>query len=215
VNKQKIIYAFDPLCGWCFGFHFIINRLKDEFEDRLDFEIKSGGLIIGKRICKISEKAKYLKKSMPDVERITGVEFGEKFIQLLDEGEYISNSIPPSIAFNVFKSFRPDIAFEIAHTIQRTHYIDGMDLNNIRPYFKVAEKFGINKFGFMERYEDPMYERFTHEEFDLVKGWGAEHYPSILLEREGEVEMVAEGYVSYETLKADFIDIINDIQANA
>ena len=182
----------------------------DEYNERLEFEIKSGGLVIGNRICKISEKAKYLKKSMPDVERITGIKFGEKFIQLLDEGNYISNSIPPSIAFNVFKSFRPDLAFKIAHAIQRTHYIDGMDLNNIRPYFKVAEQFGVNKFGFMERYEDPMYVRFTEEEFNLVKGWGAEHYPAILLQREGEVEMVAEGYVNYDTLKEDFEDIVNE-----
>jgi putative protein-disulfide isomerase len=210
VNKQKIIYAFDPLCGWCFGFHKVIIRLREAFHEPFDFEIKSGGLVIGNRICKISEKAKYLKKSMPNVERISGVKFGEKFIQLLDEGTYISNSIPPSIAFNVFKSFRPDLAFDIAHAIQRVHYIDGMDLNNIRPYFKVAEQFDIHKYGFMERYEDPMYERFTLEEFDLVKGWGANHYPAILLERNKEVEMVSEGYVNYDTLKEDFLDIIEE-----
>jgi putative protein-disulfide isomerase len=210
VNKQKIIYAFDPLCGWCFGFHNIINTLREEFKEHFDFEIKSGGLVIGSRICKISEKAKYLKKSMPSVERITGVKFGEKFIHLLDEGNYISNSIPPSIAFNVFKSFRPDLAFDIAQAIQKTHYIDGMDLNNIRPYFKVAEQFGIHKYGFMERYEDPMYEQFTLEEFDLVKGWGAHHYPAILFENDVGVEMVSEGYVNYETLKTDFLDILEE-----
>jgi len=209
VNKQKIIYAFDPLCGWCFGFHSVISKLKEEFTKDLDFEIKSGGLVVGSRICKISEKAKYLKKSIPSVERITSVKFGEKFIQLLDEGNYISNSIPPSIAFNVFKSFRPDLAFEIAHTIQRAHYIDGMDLNNIRPYFKIADQFEIHKYGFMERYEDPMYERFTQEDFDLVKGWGVSHYPAVLHEINRNVEMVSEGYVNYETLKEDFEDIID------
>jgi putative protein-disulfide isomerase len=210
VNKQKIIYAFDPLCGWCFGFNAVIKKLKEEYKGQLDFEVKSGGLVIGNRICKISEKAKYLKKSLPAVERITGVEFGEKFHKLLDEGEYVSNSIPPSIAFNVFKSFRPDLAFDIAHAIQKTHYFDGMDLNNIRPYFKVCEQFGVNKFGFMERYEDPMYERFTQEDFDLVKGWGAKNYPAVLLEKDKEVEMVAEGYVSYEALKEDFEDILKE-----
>ena len=208
MNKQKIIYAFDPLCGWCFGFHQVIKRLKDEFEKHLEFEIKSGGLVIGNRICEISEKAKYLKKSIPDVERISGIKFGEKFIQLLDDGKYISNSIPPSIAFNVLKSFRPDLAFDIAYAIQRAHYIDGMDLNNIRPYFKVAEQFDIHKYGFMERFEDPMYERFTKEEFDLVKGWGANHYPAILHERDRETEMVSEGYVNYSILKDDFKDIV-------
>lgn len=208
MNKQKIIYAFDPLCGWCFAFHSIITRLKDEFGKQLEFEIKSGGLVIGIRVCKISEKAKYLKKSIPGVERISGIKFGEKFIKLLDEGSFMSNSVPPSIAFNVFKSFRPDLAFDIAHAIQKVHYIDGMDLNNLRPYFKIAEQFEVNKYGFMERFEDPMYERFTQEEFDLVKGWGANHYPAILLERDGVVEMVSEGYMNYDTLKEDFEDIV-------
>ena len=210
MNKQKIIYAFDPLCGWCFGFNAVIRKLKEEYEAHLDFEVKSGGLVIGNRICKISEKAKYLKKSLPSVERISGIEFGEKYHQLLDEGVYVSNSLPPSIAFNVFKSFRPDLAFEIAHAIQQTHYVDGMDLNNIRPYFKVCEQFGVNKFGFMERYEDPMYERFTKEDFDLVKSWGAKNYPAVLLERGKEIEMVSEGYVNYEALKEDFEDIIGE-----
>jgi len=62
---------------------------------------------------------------------------------------------------------------------------------------------------FMERYEDPMYERFTEEDFDLVKGWGANNYPAILLERGKEVEMVSEGYINYEALKEDFEDILS------
>jgi putative protein-disulfide isomerase len=209
VNKQKIIYAFDPLCGWCYGFNAIVKKLKNEFVGDLEFDIKSGGMITGNRICKISEKAKYLKKSIPDIERISGIKFGEKFIQLLDEGEYISNSTPPSKAFIVFKSFRSDLAMDIGHAIQKTHYADGMDLNNIRAYFKVAEQFGIHKYGFMERYEDPMYERFTQEEFDQVKSWGVNHYPSILHDNGKEVEMVSEGYVNYETLKNDLMDILD------
>jgi putative protein-disulfide isomerase len=208
MGKRKIIYAFDPLCSWCYGFHSTFIQLKKEFDLELDFELKSGGLIVGKRIGAISEKAKYLKKSIPDVERITGVKFGEKYLKLLDEGSYISNSIPPSIAFNVLKSFRPDLDFEIGHAIQKAYYQEGKDLNSIRPYFDIAEEFEINKFGFMERYQDPIFETQTLEEFELVKSWGADNYPAILLQDEnGEVEPVSEGYVKYETLLEDFKDI--------
>ena len=208
MSRRKIIYAFDPLCSWCYGFHSIIMKLKNKFDFELDFELKSGGLIIGKRICAISKKAEYLKKSIPDVERITGAIFGEKYLKLLDEGTYISNSIPPSIAFNVLKSFRSDLDFEIGHAIQKAHYLEGRDLNNIRPYFDIAEEFEINKFGFMERFQDPIFETQTLEEFELVKSWGADNFPAILLQDEkGEVEPVSEGYVKYETLVEDFEDI--------
>ena len=183
-------------------------KLKSEFISKLDFELKSGGLIVGKRICPISKKAKYLKKSIPDVERITGAKFGEKYIKLLDVGTYVSNSIPPSIAFNTLKSFRSDLDFEIGHAIQKAHYLDGKDLNSIRPYLDIAEEFEINKFGFMERYQDPIFETQTFEEFELVKSWGADNYPAILLQdTNGEVEPVSEGFVKYETLLEDFKDI--------
>jgi len=183
-------------------------KLKSEFSSDLDFELKSGGLIIGKRICPISNKAKYLKKSIPDVERITGVKFGKKYMELLDEGSYISNSIPPSIAFNVLKSFRKDIDFQIGQAIQEAHYKEGKDLNSIRPYFDIAEKFEINKFGFMERFQDPNFEKKTLKEFDLVKSWGSENFPAILMQNEmHEVELVSEGYMKYDSLLDDFKDI--------
>ena len=181
MGKLKIIYVFDPLCGWCFGFARVMNRIRTDYKNKFDFKIKSGGLVIGARVCKIAEKAPYLKKRLPDVERISGVKFGKPFLDLLDQGEYISNSEPPSIAFNVFKSFRPDLAFELGHAIQEAHYLDGMDLNYIKTYLIIAEKFEINKFGFMERYQDPVFRQKTLNDFELTRSWGIHNYPALVL----------------------------------
>jgi len=43
MEKVKLIYYFDALCGWCFGFSPVISQLEKEFEDRLNFEVISGG----------------------------------------------------------------------------------------------------------------------------------------------------------------------------
>ncbi|MFW5658939.1 MAG: hypothetical protein ACOCZ8_03040, partial [Bacteroidota bacterium] len=40
---MKVIYVYDALCGWCYGFSPNIQQLHDEFGDRVDFEVVSGG----------------------------------------------------------------------------------------------------------------------------------------------------------------------------
>lgn len=190
-----------------------MKQLRETYKGAYDFDILSGGLVIGIRVCKISEKATYLKRRMPDVERITGVKFGEPFYELLNKGEYISNSEPPSIAFNVFKSFRPDIAFELGHAIQEAHYLEGKDLNNIKTYFDISDKYEINKFGFMERYSDPAFKKITLDDFAKTSSWGADNYPMVFLNKQDEVEPISEGYVDFKTLKNDFDEIIQESKA--
>jgi putative protein-disulfide isomerase len=198
--NQKIIYVWDPLCGWCFGFSAIIHRLRKEFEKQAGFEIISGGLATGDRVGPVSQKAAFIKKRLPDVERISGVKFGEKYIRLLDEGTTISDSLPPSIAFNVLKSFRNDLAFDIASAMQSALFTEGKNMNNIKVYLEIAERFEINKHAVMERYEDPVYRKLTEADFALTKGWGVEKYPSIILQNESGIKIIQKGYESYEVL---------------
>ena len=59
--KTKILYFYDALCGWCFGFSTVIERLKSEFGHEFDFEIVSGGLSLGKKSGPIGEVSPYIK----------------------------------------------------------------------------------------------------------------------------------------------------------
>jgi len=102
---MKLIYIYDALCGWCYGF---APAMRDFYQNhKNDFEtidVISGGMITRERIGAIGEVAPYIKTAYKDVENRTGVKFGEKFLKdILEEGSTIFTSIPPSIALSVFK----------------------------------------------------------------------------------------------------------------
>ena len=208
MTNREIIYIWDPLCGWCFSFSPVISRLIAEFSGNIAFEIISGGLAIGERVGPVSQKAVFIKKRLPDVERISGVKFGEKYIQLLDEGTSINDSLPPSIAFNVFKSFQPANSLKFAASIQHAHFSEGKDLNNVKTFLEIAEQFEVNKHGFMERYENPFYKDLTEEIFRMTKSWGMEKYPSLVEKQDAGIRVIQKGYATYDELKEKIITML-------
>jgi putative protein-disulfide isomerase len=135
---MKLIYIYDALCGWCYGFapamrDFYQNH-KDDFES---IQVVSGGMITGERIGAIGEVAPYIKTAFKDVEKRTGVKFGQTFLtDILEEGSTIFTSIPPAITLSVFKKEtqnNPELAGEknekilhYAQDLQSLIYFDGI-----------------------------------------------------------------------------------------
>src|SRR5690242_16380389 len=108
--KPKIIYVYDALCGWCFGFSPVIRAVQDAYRDEFDFEIISGGMMIGDRAGRISDVAPYIRNTYKTVEETTGIVFGLGFIRNLEEGYMIFNSERPAIGLSVFKRLLPNRA---------------------------------------------------------------------------------------------------------
>jgi putative protein-disulfide isomerase len=181
----------------------------EKYETEYYFDILSGGMVTGNRVGPLSQKSEYLKKKIAAIENTTGINFGDAYKKILEEGSVISNSEPPSIAFNVFKSFRPDLRFQLAHSIQDLHFQRGKDLNQLKTYFDICEEFEINKFGFMDRFQDPAFLQLTHSLFDQVKEWGAKHFPALMLERPNSREVIQVGYSSFEDLEKSFLKVVH------
>ena len=45
--KPLLIYCYDAYCGWCYGFSPVIKKIAEEYKDKLDIEVLSGGMMIG------------------------------------------------------------------------------------------------------------------------------------------------------------------------
>ena len=211
MERHKVIYFFDPLCITCYSFETVISRLVKKFSSDFYFDILSGGMVTGNRVGPLSQKTDYLKKKIAAIENTTGVKFGDAYKNVLEEGTMVSDSEPPSIAFNVFKSFRPDLRFQLAHGIQNLHFWGGKDLNLMKTYFDICDLFEINKFGFMDRFQDPAYKQLTLSTFQQVKDWGIIHFPTISYEKEGQLKLITEGYEPYEKLEKAFLSAIDNI----
>lgn len=201
--QHKLIYIYDALCGWCYGFSPVMQQIHEKYAGLLDFEVLSGGMIMGLRAGPIGEVAAYIERAYPDVERATSVRFGEGFLQnILRPGTAIFSSEMPGIALTVFRKHKPEQAVEFAHALQNALYFNGIELSALDNYRPLAEQFGLSGNDFVREMqaEENRYE--TMLEFQTVANWGVNGYPTVLLkpDHDHQYYMIARGYTPFERL---------------
>jgi putative protein-disulfide isomerase len=200
--KDTIYYVYDPLCSWCYGFSPVIKKLKPTYKDQFDFQVISGGMQSGERKQPVSAIRDYLKGAYKDVTQRTGVEFGDKFMEVLEDGERILDSIPPSTALSIVKDLKPKEVLSFAATIQEAIYFDGFNWNIVEAYFPYLETYGIDQEEFRRKFEDPIYKEKALEDFKLATNFGVTGFPSVILKKEDKYYLIAQGFVPFEQLDA-------------
>lgn len=200
---MELIYLFDPLCGWCYGFGRQINIFKNDYQGSLDYTVISGGMVTGSRVGPLSQIAPYIQDSIPRVEQLSGVKFGQVFLNdLQGEGKILLDSTPPSKAFVIFKAAFPLQQLEVAHAIQSLLYEHGLDLNRADTYFKLCESLGYDQAKFKEEFEGLAFQLATKDEFTEASKFGVSGYPTVVLRHKENYFLVAKGFTTTENLLA-------------
>ena len=202
MTKDTIYYVYDPLCSWCYGFSPVIKKIKSAYKDQFDFQVISGGMQSGERNQPVSAIRDYLKGAYKNVTERTGVEFGEKFMDVLEDGIRMLDSIPPSIALSIVKDLKPEEALSFAATIQEAIYFDGIDWNTVEAYIPYLKAYDIDTDEFKRNFEDPIYKEKTLEDFKLAANFGVTGFPSVILKKDEKYYLLAQGYVPFEQLDA-------------
>lgn len=213
-SKLSIIYVYDALCGWCYGFSPVLKQIFEKFTEDFNFEVISGGMILGEREGSIGEVASYIKSAYKTVEDTTGVKFGEHFVNIvLEEGTQYFSSEKPAIALSVFKSYHPDKAFLFAHELQSAIYHDGLDLSKDESYLSLLSKYKISGHDFISKLNSEEYKQAAYYDFALAKQLQVTGYPAVLI-KTGELNfyLIAKGYTDLDTMELRIANVLKQIQ---
>lgn len=210
-NEQPtIVYFYDALCGWCYGFSPVISQLQKNYSERIKFEVISGGMITGDRQGPIGEVAPYIKTAYKTVEDHTGVEFGEGFLKgVLEPGTAYFSSIKPSIALTVFKQLRPNEAVSFASALQKAIYYDGIQPDKFEEYKVIAESFGLPGQDFVERMKAPSALEATQKEFALSSSAGVRGFPTVVFIQGEKATLLSNGYQTYKELEKNLLKLLD------
>ncbi len=200
MKKPKIIYFFDVLCGWCYGFSPVIKKLAEKYQDDFDFEVVSGGMVTGERVQPASFMANYILKAYKQVESTAGVEFGEPFFDMLREGTRIQSSFEPSLVMITFKQILPKKAVFFAHDLQVLNYYKGSDLNDFSVYQSTVEKYGIDWLSFKEKLESEAMKKLTYSDFEISGAYEVTGFPTVFFENEKVSSPLSRGYQGFDQL---------------
>jgi len=201
---MRIIYVYDALCGWCYGFSPVIRQLYDTLGHRAEFDVLSGGMMTGSRVQPISVSMSYIEQAYRTVEQQTGVRFGEAYLtNILRPGTFLSNSEKPGMAMTLFKAILPERAVEFAGTIQNALYQDGIDINIDANYAALVEPYDIDPGEFVAHISDEPIRLQTQGEFKLVSDYGINGFPAVIVDTGEKMYQVARGYLPYDALMAN------------
>lgn len=196
-REKRLVYVFDPLCGWCYGFSPVIRQLHEATKRRARWEILAGGMVLGDRVGPIGRLSAFLKQALPRVEGTTGVRFGEAFTtHVLDEGSLVLSSFEPSRALQAVKTLAGDRALAYARGLQTALYDEGRDITQLSVLGDVAE--AVRVVGFeIEYLKTETYDR-TLEEFRRVTELGVTGFPTLLGFEGDEVRVFNRGWAPFE-----------------
>ncbi len=197
---MEIIYVFDVLCGWCFGFSPVMQEFYKKHID-IKFTVISGGLVTGSRVGPMSNMASYIEKAIPGLEKTTGVKVGDEFKRQLKLGVRIQNSLTPAIALCILKEMLPDKQVQLAHAFQQIYFVAGKDLENEDTYAEVAKSFDLDEVEFRRKMVDPRYENMATEEFEQAQKWGITGFPAVILNRGDSLIAISNGYTTFSDLE--------------
>jgi putative protein-disulfide isomerase len=210
-NSAKIIYVYDPLCGWCYAFKSVMQAFKQNHENEIDFEILSGGMIIGEPKDSIGKLKEFFSESIPMLESETGTQFGDGFKKSLHQnGSALFSSEKPAIALTAYKNMAKKNStkadpFAFAHSIQVAIYSDGLPPEENTTYINLAQQAGMDPEEFNRQLQDTSTYKKTWREFAICQGLKANGYPTVfLLKANGSLIKLTDGYTSLTALEASY-----------
>jgi putative protein-disulfide isomerase len=182
-----------------------MQQIATDFNDKVQFEVLSGGMIISETPKPISVLADYFISNCNIVSEHTGATFGEDFLWHLknpDLSDWFPDSEKPAIALCVFKEYHPDKQVAFAADLQYALQYEGRDLCDNEAYRHLLEKYAIPADEFYKLLKDPVYKEKAYHEFGVCKQLQVTGYPAVLLQvNESKFIMLASGYTTYEVLR--------------
>jgi len=198
---HEIIYLYDPLCGWCYGFSPVIREWHEKIGHEVPFTVLAGGMVVGERVGPVGEVAPYIKTAYKRVEELSGVRFGPAFLAMMDSGgSTIFDSEPPSRAAFILKDLFPAASVEIAHEVQDIIYKHGLDPNLASSYHQLAGHFGMKNADFDAHFESLAYRLAVQDEFALVSRFGVSGFPTVVYRFKDQYFMVSNGFTTLDVL---------------
>ncbi|EMK18889.1 thioredoxin [Leptospira kirschneri str. 200803703] len=194
--RHSILYVTDPLCPWCYGFGSVMEKIREEYKNKIRFSLVLGGLRFQEGAELLTpELARILKHEWKDAEFTTKQPFSLGFLEKMD---FRYDSFPACKAVISAQKIRPEIAFEYLNVLSKSFYLENQDPTSIETFVKLSEKFGITAQEFRSVFEDKDTDLETINDFYYGFSLGVSVFPSLVFSDGIENGILTRGYCTLE-----------------
>lgn len=182
---RELLYIFDSLCGWCYGFSKTIQELDND--PKINITAIHGSLYANQ----IAPPLENLKSINKKISALTGAEFGSGFEQLVSAKNYIFDSTVAGRGFNALKMLGAEQVQAVV-AMQRAYFLAGKSLNKLETYQEIGESFGIKAEQVEQMFESEASLDAVRKGQLYAKDLGVKSYPTLLAQTPAGLLQVAQ-----------------------
>lgn len=188
LTTARLTYAFDAYCGWCYGFAPALHQFAKDNAHRIDLRVLSGGLFVGSaddifaghRAAPISAYP-HIPSANARISALTGVSFGEGYLQVLREGTLVMDSTDAATGLLALTQNDPARTLEAAGAMQNAWYTDGSDLSSPDTYRELATALALDPEIVVASLSYPALRAAALAQFEEVAQLGVHAFPTLLI----------------------------------
>lgn len=213
--KPTIIYVYDGLCSWCYGFESQMKELFSTYKNTHDFHFVSGGMFPEAQQKRIkSLVGEQFREAYNRVMEYSGAIITEKYLGgLVEQENYIVNSDQTARAFSTFKSYGKNEEEQLAFIIemQNNIYQNGLNPNGEELYRTTAQHFNLPADEFVEKMKSEAIRKSVVEDYTYARDLHVNSFPQVFLKTpDGQYFQIVKGYSKAEQIS----EIIQKIEHN-
>jgi len=171
-----LIFVIDPMCSWCWGFHPIIEELREKHSESYHFSLVVGGLRTKGEMSWNRESKLYLAQNWNAVHQKTKQIFN---FSLLNRDSFEYDTYPACKAIVTVRELWGDEAsFHYLSKIQKAFYAHSIDITTPErlSYYIDNEQ----REEFLEFYRSSRAEVLMKHDFSKARSMGANAFPSVV-----------------------------------
>lgn len=197
-----VVYAVDPLCGWCFAIGDALRAARRELAGEVRWEVALGGLVTGDRVRPIREDADYLRRGIAMVRAASGRDAGAAYWRdLVDPGTWISDSGPSVRAIVAVRDLAgDDAALDTAHLLCDGMFLDGRAPDDPAQVRDVVAGLGLDVDAVLARWNSDEGRVAAEAENRRARAMGVTVYPSLFVRRGGSLVPVLTGWAPADAI---------------
>lgn len=209
-----IIYIADPMCSWCYGFGPEITALHQGLPE-VPIELIMGGLRAHQTTPITTEQRNKILSHWQQVHAATGLPFSDA---LLSQDGFVYDTEPACRAVVAARQLVPHTSLAVLHAIGHAFYANGQDVTQGSVLAEVcasamtAAGHAIEAAEFERAWASDAAIHATAADFALTKKWGVAGFPTVVLERDRALDLVASGFTRMPDL-VDRLQALVDQQA--
>ena len=186
-NDSVLYYVADPMCSWCWGFREARDEVFKAIGEEVKIEFVMGGLARDSDEPMPEETKSYIKEAWRQVNARTGAEFN---------GDFWENCQPRRATYPACRAViaAADKGAEMFDRIQQAYYLEARNPSDVEVLCSLAAELGLDEEEFHAKLISAEVEAELQAGFNTRRRIGAYSFPSLVLESNGKVQFLCNGY---------------------